>query len=115
VLLQCLCSESPYLSIKLNLIYVCYTNITLYILFSIIRCFTAVPLLEHIIRGYRGTPVLKFGLGCFGLDFILTEGSIVDIRVIAHNFRGPPDQLSAPLCTCALTRCNGCFQHLLQL
>jgi hypothetical protein len=35
-LLQCLCSESPYLSIKLYRIYVCYMNITLYIAFGII-------------------------------------------------------------------------------
>jgi hypothetical protein len=28
---QCLCSETPYLSIRLYRIYVCYTNITLYI------------------------------------------------------------------------------------
>jgi hypothetical protein len=34
---QCLCSESPYLSIKLYCIYVCYMNITLYIVFDIIR------------------------------------------------------------------------------
>jgi hypothetical protein len=27
---QCLCSESPYLSIKIYCIYVCHTNITLY-------------------------------------------------------------------------------------
>jgi hypothetical protein len=33
----CLCSESPYLSIKLYHIYVCYTNITLYIVFDTIR------------------------------------------------------------------------------
>jgi hypothetical protein len=31
---QCLCSESPYLSIKLYRIYVCYTNITLHIVSS---------------------------------------------------------------------------------
>jgi hypothetical protein len=37
---QCLCSESPYLSIKLYRTYVCYTNITLYIAFGIIRVFT---------------------------------------------------------------------------
>jgi hypothetical protein len=37
---QCLCSESPYLSIKFYLIYVCYTNITLYVAFSIIRSST---------------------------------------------------------------------------
>jgi hypothetical protein len=37
---QCLCSESPYLSIKLYCIYVCYTNIMLYIPFSIICSFT---------------------------------------------------------------------------
>jgi hypothetical protein len=37
---QCLCSESPYLSIKLYRIYVCYTNITLYVAFGIIRGFT---------------------------------------------------------------------------
>jgi hypothetical protein len=36
---QCLCSESPYLSIKLYRSYVCYTNITLYIAFGIIRGF----------------------------------------------------------------------------
>jgi hypothetical protein len=36
---QCLFSESPYLSIKPSRIYVCYTNITLYIAFSIIRGF----------------------------------------------------------------------------
>jgi hypothetical protein len=35
-----LCSESPYLSIKLYRIYVCYTNITLYIAVGIIRGFT---------------------------------------------------------------------------
>jgi hypothetical protein len=34
---QCLCSQSPYLSIKLYSIYVCYMNITLCIAFSIIR------------------------------------------------------------------------------
>jgi hypothetical protein len=39
-LLHCLCSESPYLSIKLYRIYVCYTNITLYIAFGIIRGLT---------------------------------------------------------------------------
>jgi hypothetical protein len=37
---QCLCSKSSYLSIKLYRIYVCYTNITLYIAFGIIRSFT---------------------------------------------------------------------------
>jgi hypothetical protein len=37
---QCLCSEIPYLLIKLYRIYVCYTNITLYIGFGIIRGFT---------------------------------------------------------------------------
>jgi hypothetical protein len=37
---QCLCSESPYLSIKLYCIYVCYTNITLCIAFGIICGFT---------------------------------------------------------------------------
>jgi hypothetical protein len=37
---QCLCSENPYLSIKLYRIYVCYTTITLYIAFGIIRGFT---------------------------------------------------------------------------
>jgi hypothetical protein len=37
---HCLCSESHYLSIKLYRIYVCYTNITLYIAFGIIRGFT---------------------------------------------------------------------------
>jgi hypothetical protein len=38
---QCLCSENPYLSIKLYRIYVliCYTNIMLYIAFVIIRGF----------------------------------------------------------------------------
>jgi hypothetical protein len=36
---QCLCSESPYLSFKLYRIYVCYTNITIYIAFDIILCF----------------------------------------------------------------------------
>jgi hypothetical protein len=34
---QCLCSESPYLSIKHYHIDVCYTNITLYIAFGIVR------------------------------------------------------------------------------
>jgi hypothetical protein len=37
---QCLCSESPYLSIKLYCMYICYTNVTLYIVFGIIRGFT---------------------------------------------------------------------------
>jgi hypothetical protein len=37
---QYLLSESPYLSIKLQRIYACYTNITLYIPVGIIRCFT---------------------------------------------------------------------------
>jgi hypothetical protein len=37
---QCLCSESSYLSIKLDHIYVCYTNIMLYIAFGIIGSFT---------------------------------------------------------------------------
>jgi hypothetical protein len=37
---HCLCSESPYLSTELYHIYVCYTNITLYIAFGIIRVFT---------------------------------------------------------------------------
>jgi hypothetical protein len=37
---QCLCSESPYLSIKCYHIYVCCTNITLCIAFVIIRGFT---------------------------------------------------------------------------
>jgi hypothetical protein len=37
---QCLCPESPYLSINLYRIYVCYTNITLYTVFGIIRGFT---------------------------------------------------------------------------
>jgi hypothetical protein len=37
---HCLCLEIPYLSIKLHRIYVCYTNITLYIAFGIIRGFT---------------------------------------------------------------------------
>jgi hypothetical protein len=40
---QCLCSESPYLSIKLYRTYVCYTNITLHIPFGIIRGFTQPP------------------------------------------------------------------------
>jgi hypothetical protein len=35
---HCLCSESPYLSIKLYCIYVCYMNITLYIAFSLVLC-----------------------------------------------------------------------------
>jgi hypothetical protein len=35
-----LCSESPYLSIKLYRIYVCYMHITLYIAFGIIHGFT---------------------------------------------------------------------------
>jgi hypothetical protein len=33
---QCLCSESPYLSIKLYRIYVCYRNITSYIEHSVL-------------------------------------------------------------------------------
>jgi hypothetical protein len=37
---HCLCSESPYLSIKLYRIYVCYTNITLHKAFGIIRGIT---------------------------------------------------------------------------
>jgi hypothetical protein len=37
---QSLCSESPYLSIKLYRVYVCDTNITLHIAFDIIRGFT---------------------------------------------------------------------------
>jgi hypothetical protein len=37
---QCLCSESTYLSIQRYRIYVCYTNITLYTAFGIIRSFT---------------------------------------------------------------------------
>jgi hypothetical protein len=36
---QCLYSESPYLSVKLYRIYACYMNITLYIVFGIIRGF----------------------------------------------------------------------------
>jgi hypothetical protein len=38
--LQCLCSESPNLSIKFYHIYICYTNVMLYIVFGIIRNFT---------------------------------------------------------------------------
>jgi hypothetical protein len=37
---QCLCSESFYLSIKLYHIYVCHTQITLYIATGIVRCLT---------------------------------------------------------------------------
>jgi hypothetical protein len=37
---QCLCSKTPYLSIKLYRIYVCYTYITLYVVVGIIRGFT---------------------------------------------------------------------------
>jgi hypothetical protein len=47
---HCLCSESHYLSIKRYRIYVCYTNITLYIAFG--------NILERITRGYGGTPVM---------------------------------------------------------
>jgi hypothetical protein len=37
VLSRCLCSVSPYLSIKLDRIYVCYTSIALYVAFGINR------------------------------------------------------------------------------
>jgi len=46
------------LSMKLYRIYVCYTNITLYIALGIIRGFTYPRyVLEHITRGYGGPPV----------------------------------------------------------
>jgi hypothetical protein len=45
---QCLFSETPSLSIKLYRIYVCYTNITLYVAFGIIR-------FGSITRAYGGT------------------------------------------------------------
>jgi hypothetical protein len=45
-ILQCLCSEGPYLSAKLSCIYVCYMSITLYIVFSMI-CGCTVTTVGH--------------------------------------------------------------------
>jgi hypothetical protein len=47
VSLQCLCSESPYLSIKLYHIYVCYMNIMLYIIIIIIIIASSHSAAEH--------------------------------------------------------------------
>jgi hypothetical protein len=61
---HCVCSESPYLSIKLYRIYVCYMNIMLYIAFGIIGGFhvTAVGLGTYYSRILRHTCITEIYL-----------------------------------------------------
>jgi hypothetical protein len=80
---HCLCSESPYLSIKLYHLYVCYTNITLYIAFGII-CGRSWNVLPVDTRAHLYITDLPFKLSPFAFCFCrlrcqCVRGGIQDI------------------------------------